>query len=385
MIRKDLSSTYIDDLKNFSPELPTELKTYMESYDLKSFWATCLKDDQGIVGFLSIESAEGYLVSKEKQELLEILSSQSTVALRNVELYNTIPSAHFVKSIRENLIQKLVNIREIPKAHILYSSTAMLLLALTLVFLKVPHNINAKIEILPEQQTFFSEVKGVVKDIFVTEGSLVQKGDLLAQIDISDLEIDLLNKLSKKQKSKTEMFKLKDEGNIADFKIKESEYISLDYEVKLLNQKILRSKIFAKSDGIIISEDLDEVNGKPVNFGDEILKMASNDKVIVRFEIPEEDIQFISPGQKVKFKVYGSPNESYTNGIKLLSVSGEGRQINDTDTSKYYMAKAIITTKDHLGLRPGMTGRGKIYSDWIPLGEMMFSKVYNFIVMEVIF
>lgn len=381
----DTEFIYVQNVADFNEKLPLELKNYMELHNLKSFAAKILKDDQGIVGVYSIESEDAYLLSNEHLELLEILSSQSTVALRNVELYNTIPSAHFVKSFKENLLGKIQNFREIPLKVWQYSIGTMLAFLILLTFVKVPNNIDAKVEILPKQFTFFSQVKGVVSEIFVKEGSQIKKGDLLAQIDISDTKIELFEKESMKLKAKTEMFKLKEEGNIADFKIKENEYISLDYEVKLLNLKIQRSKIVAFEDGVVISENLDEIVGKPVNFGEEIIRVASLENVIARFEVPENSIQFVKPSQDVKFKVYGRPNDSFSEGIVLSSVSGEGRQVIESDPNKYYMAKAQIDLNQNSGLRPGMTGRGKIYSDWIPLGTFLFAKIYNFILMEILF
>lgn len=376
---------YVQDILEFNEKLPNELKHYMEENELKSFCSKILKDDQGIVGIFSIESEQAYLLSNEHLELLEILASQSTVALRNVELYNTIPSAHFVKSFKENLLGKVQNVKDIPLRIWQYSAAGIATLLLALIFVKVPHNIDAKVEILPKQYTFFSQIKGMVSKVFVKEGAQVKKGDLLAKLDVSDIKIQLFEKESKKLQTKTEMFKLKDEGNIADFKIKENEYISLDYEVELLRKKIERSEIYANEDGVVISENLDELVGKPVNFGEEIIKIASLENVIAKFEVPEESVQFVRPSQEVKFKVYGRPNDSFSEGIKLLSVSGEGRQVIESDPNKYYMAKAQIDLTKNNGLRPGMTGRGKIYSDWIPLGRYLFERVYNFIVMEITF
>ena len=387
IINKDLNQVYVSSLESFnSDSLPNILKKYMEDNQLESFWATILKDDQGIVGVYSFESETKDLVSEDFNEILDILTTQSTVALRNVDLYNTIPSSQYLKNISDNLMSKIKHFRELPKKFWIQSGIALTLLILILTFLPVPYNVAANIEILPKQRTFFSQVQATVKKVYVKEGDSVKKGDLLVELDTNETEIKLLDKLSKLQKAKAEMFKMLEERNIADYKIKESEYISLDSEIELLRQKIELSQVYASQDGVIISENIEELTGRPVNFGEELIKLADLENVVVKFEVPENRVQFVKPNQEVKFKVYGQPNDTFSKGITLMSVAGEGRPLIETDPSKYYMAKAVVNIKDFdKKLRPGMTGRGKIKAEWRPVGSLIFGGIYNFIVMEFLF
>lgn len=387
IIKKDLDVVYVPSLDEFEEDkLPQIIKKYMEDYSINSFWAKSLKDDQGTVGVYSFESEDKYLVSTEYNEILDILTAQSTVALRNVDLYNTIPSSQYVKSLKDNFVNQIKNFKEIPSRKIQQFVAGIIISVLCLVFIKVPYNVAANIEILPRQKIHFSQVQSTVKKVYVKEGHHVKKGELLVELDTSDSKIQLLDKRSKLQKAKTEMFKMLEERNIADYKIKESEYLSLDSEIELLEKKIAMSRIIATEDGVIISEKLEELVGKPVNFGEELVKLADVNNLIVQFEVPENSVQYVRSKQEVKFKVYGQPNSSFSNGIKLLSVAGEGRQLIESDPNKYYMAKAIVDNKNiDNKLRPGMTGRGKIYTEWQPIGHLLFGRLYNFMVMEIFF
>jgi GAF domain-containing protein len=367
-------------------EAQKEIFQYMQANDIGSLWIKILSDDQGNVGVIHLESKNDNLMTAQRNELLSILISQTTVALRNVELYNTIPSSHFVKNLKQAFINKALSFREWPKEQYYKLSGIALVALLSLIFIKVPHNISSNVQIQPLNHTFFSKLTGQVKSVFVKEGQYVKAGDLLVELDVGDTLIELQNKEARRAKARVEMLKLQSENQIADYKIKESELLSLDYEMELLTNKVKNSKIYSNVEGIVISEKLDDLVGMPVNYGQELVKIARHDKLIAQFEVPEADILFVRSNQNVQFKVYGHPTTSFGDE-KLVSVSGEARQVLETDPNKYYMAKAIVDVSraNHAVLRPGMTGRGKIYSDWRPLGEKLFSRVYNFIIMEFIF
>lgn len=373
--------------RNSDGETQGHLISYMEKYKLKSFWANILEDDQGVLGIISMEATEANMLQVNKQELLTILISQSTVALRNAELYNTIPSSQVFRNVQENFWQNLKNLKNVPLHKLLSGVASIVAFVLCFIYIKLPHYVDANVEIKPYSNIFYSNSKGTIKSIKVKEGQIVKKGTLLVELDVSEHLMELRQKQYLRQKAMSEMLKSRSEGKIADYKIKESELLSLDYEIKLLLNKIRLSKIFSSMDGIVISEKLDDLIGMPVNFGQELIKVASLDYLYVQFEVLEEDIRYVKNNQDVKFKVYGHPTKSFSDGIKLETVSGEGVQILESDPTKYYLAKAKVKkTIDQFSiLKPGMTGRGKIYSEWKPVWQTFFSRIINFLIMEVIF
>lgn len=302
------------------------LKKYREEWNLQSFWATVLKDDQGIVGVFSIESSQEHAFNKDHLELLDILVSQATVALRNAELYNTIPSSQYVKSLLDQFTSKIQTLHLLTLKQKLLLCASLVATVLSLIFVKIPNNISANIEVLTLPIVSYSEVDGNVKKIHVRTGDAIKKDQLLLEVDVEDAKIQLLEKSAKRQKAKTEMVKFLSEKNIVDFKIKESEFLSLDYEVENLQNKIDHAQVRAAESGVVLSDDLDALLGRPINFGSELIKISSSDKLIVQFQIPEKDIQYVRPEMEVKFKIYGDPQSSFDN-LKLISVSGEGRQV----------------------------------------------------------
>ena len=175
------------------------------------------------------------------------------------------------------------------------------------------------------------------------------------------------------------------EEKITDFKIKEKEKLSLDYEVERLNKEIESSEIRALYSGRVVSEKLNELVGLPVNFGQEVIKVARRDKVFVQFEVPEEEVIHVRPNLKAKFKVFGYPTTSFSENIRLTAVAGEGRALTESDPAKIFLARAEVGNDERALLRPGMTGRGKIFSENQPLGYALFNKPLRFLFTKILF
>ncbi|MBT3237029.1 MAG: GAF domain-containing protein [Bdellovibrionales bacterium] len=363
-----------------------QLKDYMTKYQLQSFWGQVFEDDQGMLGIITMESDETNMIIESRQELLSILVAQSTVALRNASLYNTIPSSNILGKMKEGPLNTLFHLNKVPPLKLIKYASVMIAIVLSLIYLPMPYNISSNIEILPVTNTHYSYTSGRVQKVLVQEGQHVKKGDLLIELDVASQIVELRKKEANHAKVITEMLKARSEDRIADYKIKEREKFSIDAEIELLQMKISSSKVVSSSDGVVISNNLDDLIGMPVNFGQELIKVGNTKQLYVQFEVPEDDLSFIHEGQELKFKVFSLPSHSFGEGIKIKSVAGEARPLMEGDKDKYFFAKAMINyQKDSTKLRAGMTGRGKIYSDWQPVGFVLFNRIFRFITMELLF
>ncbi|MBF0362179.1 MAG: GAF domain-containing protein [Oligoflexia bacterium] len=400
--KDDLLQIYIADVtatptseNSQNSEITTAINTYLKENNLKSYWIHILQDDQGVVGVFSMESTAANLITSNKQELLPLLISQSTVALRNAQLYTTIPSNNVLNNFKSNLFKyfSYSYLQTVPKHKLLAISASALSLILAFFFLRLPFNVDTDIEILPMVNIHYAQVKGTVAKIYVKEGEFVKKGTLLLSLDSSDSELELKQKEYQWQRVRTEMLKAKSEQKISDYKIKEKEFFSLSYEIELLEKKISYSKVYALIDGVVTSDKLNDLNGTPVNYGQELIKIADLKKIYVQFQVPEKDILAIKVNQEIKFKVYGGPLKSFGDGLKIDSLSGEGTQVLEQDKNRYYMARSLINLEgaknfdnnDFSALKPGMTGRGKIYTDWQAIAPSLAKFISRYLMMEFIF
>src|SRR5271169_2695972 len=83
-------------------ETKAKFREHFEQTGMRSFYALPLADDQGRVGVLSFESSNPDSLTPAHIEMIKILASQATVALRNASLYRDVPLIGLI----EPLLQK---------------------------------------------------------------------------------------------------------------------------------------------------------------------------------------------------------------------------------------------------------------------------------------
>ena len=66
---------------------------------MRGFYAVPLADDDGRVGTLSFESSDPDFLGPAHLEMIKILTSQATVALRNASLYREVPFIDLLKPV----------------------------------------------------------------------------------------------------------------------------------------------------------------------------------------------------------------------------------------------------------------------------------------------
>ena len=164
--------------------------------------------------------------------------------------------------------------------------------------------------ILPnEKMELRSEVSGRIEKLGFQEGTRVQKGTVLVQIDDSELQAQL-------QKYNAQMRIAKEDENrkrqlleingiaqeIYDASLTKLE--ELEADIALTNSKIRKSKIEAPFSGTIGLRFVSE--GAWVSTGEIISTLVQNDPVKVEFSVPEKYASNLTKGMDVTFTISGS-------------------------------------------------------------------------------
>ena len=68
-----------------------KFRRYFPQSGMRGFYAVPLADDEGRVGVLSFESSDPDFLTSAHLEMIKVLASQATVALRNASLYKEVP------------------------------------------------------------------------------------------------------------------------------------------------------------------------------------------------------------------------------------------------------------------------------------------------------
>jgi len=128
-------------------------------------------------------------------------------------------------------------------------------------------------------------------------------------------------------------------------------------QIELLDEEIARTRITAPFDGIVVSGDLSQALGAPVDAGQVLFQVAPLDSYRVVLKVDESDIREMAVGQSGELVLTALPHETLpikVSKITPVSVSEEGRNCFEVE-AELGQAKSR--------LRPGMEGYGKIDID----------------------
>ncbi|MHC4448418.1 MAG: HlyD family secretion protein, partial [Planctomycetota bacterium] len=129
-------------------------------------------------------------------------------------------------------------------------------------------------------------------------------------------------------------------------------------QIALIDEQLERLRIVAPFDGIVVSGDLSQALGAPVERGDVLFEVAPLHAYRVILEVDEREIGSVQVGQTGQLALTGMPDENLpieVEKITPISTSEEGRN--------YFRVDASLLGELSTKLRPGMEGVGKVDID----------------------
>ena len=114
------------------------------------------------------------------------------------------------------------------------------------------------------------------------------------------------------------------------------------------------TQLVAPFDGVVVSGDLSQMLGTPVEKGKVLFELAPLDKYRVILKVDERDIAYVAPGQRGELALTGITGATLPFVVKtmtLVATAQEGRN--------FFRVEAQIEDAS-ARLRPGMEGVGKV-------------------------
>jgi RND family efflux transporter MFP subunit len=232
---------------------------------------------------------------------------------------------------------------------------AVVAVASFLVFATAEHRVTAKSVLEAEvQRAAVAPFDGFIRYARVRAGDTVKSGDLLALMDDRDLVLDRLkwraecDKLVQKQR---EALAKHDRTNLV---VLETQIRQAKAQLGLAEEKLARTRIESPFDGIVVSGDLSQMLGSPVEKGKTLFELAPLDAYRVIIQVGERDVRYISTNQQGILVLEGMPGDPLPltlTKITPVTVAEEGRNS--------FRVEARLT-EGNQELRPGMEGVAKI-------------------------
>lgn len=157
----------------------------------------------------------------------------------------------------------------------------------------------------------------------------------------------------------------------AQARIVSSQMEQTEAQLALVEEHLARTEIAAPFDGVLVSGDLTQMLGAPLERGQALFEIAPLDAYRVVLEVDEHRIGDVRAGQRGALVLSSNPDQSFpivVEKITPVSIAREGRN--------YFRVEAQLESGPDPRLRPGMEGVAKVSVDerrlaWIWTREMM--------------
>ncbi len=351
-----------------SPEEPSPLLvTYLEQERRKGFYALPLRDEQGILGVLALESGDPEFLGENQLETLSILANQVTVAIRNARLYQSVPLMRVLRPMAKTR-EKLGAVGR--KTELLVKIGAV---ALLLVVVPWPFRVSGTAGVVPaERRLVTAEVEGVVRQVFVHEGEVVASGAPLAQLDDGQTRVRLERAQARLALARHDLAGAED---LRDFSTAAQARLRMDIEqaeVDLESQMLARARLLAPISGVVVTPKVEEKTGRFLARGDGFCEMVDNDRMAADIEVIETDSALLQPGAPVVLKLNAYPTATFRGTIERV-----GTRTVTSESEQYFFARAMFPNTGGR-LRQGMVGLAKVtavggwfQSGWYPTGYVL--------------
>lgn len=197
--------------------------------------------------------------------------------------------------------------------------------------------------------TLAAEVQGRVDRIAFTSGAMVQKGDVLVELDSSVEEAEMRSaaaeaELANLTLKRARALREQNANSVADLEKAELEHRSAAARVETLRAEIARRRIIAPFTGHVGIRMVNE--GQIVQPGTPVVSLQSFDPIYIDFTLPQQAVRDIAVGNEVRLNVDTYPKTDFVGKITALDPHV------DPDTRNIAVQGTIPNPENKL--RPGM-------------------------------
>ncbi|MBL8481910.1 MAG: efflux RND transporter periplasmic adaptor subunit, partial [Rhodocyclaceae bacterium] len=203
------------------------------------------------------------------------------------------------------------------------------------------------------QRSIVAPFDAYVAGAEVRAGQRVKAGELLAALDDRDLQLERQKWQSESEQAERKYREALAHHERSEARILAAQLDAAQVQLNLAENKIARARLTAPFDGVVVSGDLSQMLGSPVEKGKVLFEVAPLDAYRVILKVPEDDIRQVRVGQSGQIVLAGMADRSLPFTVKNIGVAlaEEGRNL--------FRVEAQLTDAVR-DLRPGMEGVGKI-------------------------
>ena len=225
--------------------------------------------------------------------------------------------------------------------------------------------------------TVGTQVSGIVSHLYVDYNSVVKKGQVIAELDRTNLTSELAtakanlssaqNTLNYELSNYNRYKTLYDKGLVSadEFESARLSYLKAKDQVTTASQSVQKAQtnlgyatITSPIDGVVLSKEVEEGQTVAASFNTPELFTIAQDLTDMRViaDIDEADIGGVKEGQRVTFTVDAFPDDQFEGKVTQV------RQQATTESNVVTYEVVISAPNNDLKLKPGLTANVTIYT-----------------------
>jgi multidrug resistance efflux pump len=313
-----------------------------------------LEDGDKYFGTLMLERPAERSFDPETVELCESLAMLVGPILNN----RRIEERWLIRKALDSCVRQLK--RLFGPRYLLRKLIVLLLAGLTVFFalFKVDYRVSAPTFIEGKvQRVVASPFDGYVKEAPARPGDVVQADEMLCVLDDRELKLERLKWVTEKEQLLKEYHAAMAEHDRSQISILRAKIDQADAQLTLIVEQLARTQVVAPFTGVVMSGDLSQSLGAPVERGQVLYEVTPLAEYRVIVEVDERDINEIKVGQPSELVLPSTADEVFpfvVEKITPVSIAREGRN--------YFRVEGRMP-QNSTRLRPGMEGIGKITID----------------------
>ena len=222
-----------------------------------------------------------------------------------------------------------------------------------------------------------TQVSGIVKRLYVDYNSVVKRGQVIAELDRTNLQNDLSTAQARLRSEQIELdyqkknyaryaeLKQKDLISLQEYDVALENYRKAQENVRIAQQDVARAKtnlsyatVYSPIDGIVIGKSVEEGQTVASSFSTPSIVRIAKDLTDMQCiaKVDEADIGEVREGQRVTFTVDAYPDDVFSGTVTQV------RQ-NPVTTNNVVTYEVVVSAPNaDLKLKPGLTANITIYT-----------------------
>ncbi len=286
---------------------------------------------------------------------IKIIQSAATMLgpIFNLKLHN---EQSIKKLLRKN--SKTLATKIFGSGHLKFK-LSLFTLAFALILLSIihtPYNIYAKSTLEGAiQQIIVAPQDGFVKSSLARAGDIVNKDQVLLTLEDTELKLEQEVLFGEQAKLNKEYQEELANGQRAKISILLAKILQINAQINLIQEKLNRSQLKAPFTGLVVSGDLSQSIGIPVQKGEQLFEVALMEDYRVALDVDEYDLSKLKLQQTGNLRLLGLPYQKIPIRITRITPLAVGK-----DGGNFFRVEAALLKIDRSQFKPGMQGIAKI-------------------------